>query len=250
MSILDDAEYDREKFCLGKLCKRGHDWQDSGKSLRNIKNHHCDDCRRFHEAANKEHLRSLRNQWKEENRERVVQQNRESYLRNRELVLSRGRQRYQENREEILAQTSAYQKTHQEQNRESTRRWKERNPGRQEAYYQANRERLLESGRRYYRLNKDKTLARKRRRRARKANATTITPTASAIRLLFERCNHRCVYCGCDRELALEHFISLYAGGTDCIGNLSIACKSCNSSKGTKDPYQWFQTRSTFSQKR
>lgn len=123
MSILDDAEYDREKFYIGSLCKRGHDWQDSGKSLRNIKNHHCDDCRRFHEAANKEHLKALRVQWRLDHPERTAEIAREGYLKNKEIVLERSHKRYQENREAILARGSAYQKAHREQSRERTRRW-------------------------------------------------------------------------------------------------------------------------------
>src|SRR6266478_5147716 len=37
--------FDAEKFRLGKLCKRGHDWQGSGKSLRYRKGD-CAECRK------------------------------------------------------------------------------------------------------------------------------------------------------------------------------------------------------------
>ena len=43
--LLAQAGIDTEKFKLGKLCKRGHDWEDTGKSLRYKKDCNCTACR-------------------------------------------------------------------------------------------------------------------------------------------------------------------------------------------------------------
>jgi hypothetical protein len=36
--------YDPERFYLGKLCPRAHDWNGTGKTLRRIKGNKCDPC--------------------------------------------------------------------------------------------------------------------------------------------------------------------------------------------------------------
>jgi hypothetical protein len=48
-----------------------------------------------------------------------------------------------------------------------------------------------------------------------------------------------CAYCGAGGTLEWEHIIPLAVGGPDTIDNLVRACRSCNASKGAKDPYQW-----------
>lgn len=40
-----------------------------------------------------------------------------------------------------------------------------------------------------------------------------------------------CHYCGSQDNLTTDHIVSVARGGTDCIGNLIPACKTCNSSK-------------------
>lgn len=43
--LLAQAGIDTEKFKLGKLCKRGHDWEGTGRSLRYKKDCNCTACR-------------------------------------------------------------------------------------------------------------------------------------------------------------------------------------------------------------
>ena len=45
MDILTNFRGDASNYYLGKLCKRRHDWQGTGESLRHISNHLCRDCR-------------------------------------------------------------------------------------------------------------------------------------------------------------------------------------------------------------
>lgn len=58
-------------------------------------------------------------------------------------------------------------------------------------------------------------------------------------RIMAER-EHVCAYCG-DRDgpLEVDHIIPRSAGGTNDPVNLTIACKSCNSSKGAKPLDVW-----------
>lgn len=50
----------------------------------------------------------------------------------------------------------------------------------------------------------------------------------------------RCVYCGAEDNLSLDHLIPRIKGGTDDVDNLVCSCRSCNSSKGKKDLMRWY----------
>ena len=53
---------------------------------------------------------------------------------------------------------------------------------------------------------------------------------------LLERENRTCAYCGKPRQvLNIEHIIPRAKGGSDRIGNLTIACVKCNTEKGSRD---------------
>lgn len=49
-----------------------------------------------------------------------------------------------------------------------------------------------------------------------------------------------CVYCGSVEPLQWEHVIPRSRGGPDTIDNLVLACRACNLSKATRDPYEWY----------
>ncbi|SIR88139.1 HNH endonuclease [Haladaptatus litoreus] len=50
-----------------------------------------------------------------------------------------------------------------------------------------------------------------------------------------------CIYCGEEGKTTFDHVIPLSNGGADTISNQVPACKSCNSSKGSKDVIEWHQ---------
>jgi hypothetical protein len=52
-----------------------------------------------------------------------------------------------------------------------------------------------------------------------------------------------CCYCGSDEHLAIDHLMPRAKGGADTGDNLVWACRSCNSSKGTKDVFEWLSSR-------
>ena len=52
-----------------------------------------------------------------------------------------------------------------------------------------------------------------------------------------------CAYCGATDNLSLDHLIPRLRGGEDAADNLVTACRSCNSSKGSRDLLEWAASR-------
>lgn len=63
-------------------------------------------------------------------------------------------------------------------------------------------------------------------------NRKTIPSNVRAI--IYARDGLRCVDCGTDQSLTVDHVIAVVNGGTDDIENLATRCRSCNSRKGAK----------------
>lgn len=55
-----------------------------------------------------------------------------------------------------------------------------------------------------------------------------------------------CNYCGSTINLALDHILPQKFGGKDDAENLILACRSCNSSKGSRDLMEWMAFRGCF----
>jgi hypothetical protein len=54
------------------------------------------------------------------------------------------------------------------------------------------------------------------------------------FRALLHKYNFKCVGCGTDENLTIDHIKPVSKGGSDDFNNLQILCKSCNSKKGAK----------------
>jgi hypothetical protein len=54
----------------------------------------------------------------------------------------------------------------------------------------------------------------------------------------------QCEYCGSQDALSWDHIIPQVKGGPDTAENHVRACKSCNSSKGSKGLYEWYGLKS------
>ncbi len=55
-----------------------------------------------------------------------------------------------------------------------------------------------------------------------------------------------CCYCGSTDNLCMDHMIPKTHGGTDNPENLVTACRSCNSSKGSRDMLEWMGRKGRF----
>ena len=105
-------------------------------------------------------------------------------------------------------------------------------------YYRRNKDRFKANGTRWIAKNPEKVAAMRHNRRAAGAEHMSDVVVAS----IHTRYGGFCVYCG-GPGTHIDHFIPIARGGTNAEGNLVEACKSCNSSKGSKEPFAWMMSK-------
>lgn len=121
-----------------------------------------------------------------------------------------------------------YRATHPERVAAKNRRWCQANPEKAAAY-----------AKQWAQEHPEKRAATQQRRRARKLGATIAPFDESQV---YERDGLQCVYCGSTDDLTLDHIVPLAGGGAHSIDNLTVACQSCNGSKGVKSLVTWLAT--------
>lgn len=98
--ILKERRVFSPNHYLGSLCKRGHEYQDTGKSLKRTTDGGCLKCRGIHGAIYqkkyKETINAKSRRWRESNKEKVAQINKRQYERNREALILRSKLRFGE----------------------------------------------------------------------------------------------------------------------------------------------------------
>jgi len=155
-------------------------------------------------------------------------------------------------RSECKACTAVYDKkwreAHREQHAASDKQYREANREKRAAYNKrwrdANPESVAAYGKRWRDANAEKCAAQQHCRRARKVAATV---EDFDIMEAWERDGYTCAYCGSTEDLTIDHIVPLSRGGAHSFDNLTVACGTCNNSKGAKKliEWMWWKTRMT-----
>lgn len=139
--------------------------------------------------------------------------------------------------------------------KKSSKAWSEANPHYAKQWRTSNEDRVRERRKQYTskvreqvaRWRKDNPAAAratKQRRRAALNGAFTSSTIKDDIRLVRDLF-HRCLKCGSDENLQLDHVVPISIGGDNAYWNFQILCRSCNSSKGNRSSADyrptWFQ---------
>jgi 5-methylcytosine-specific restriction endonuclease McrA len=83
-------------------------------------------------------------------------------------------------------------------------------------------------------------LRRRARRRARKLGALSEPYDLAA---LVAADGHRCAYCGDPADTTWpDHFVPISKGGDDTALNVVACCRSCNTSKNGRDPWEFIES--------
>jgi hypothetical protein len=183
----------------------------------------------------RERRRAYRREWARANRERIRAYKRQWARANTDRI--RGYRRA--HRDEIATYQNAYQAANRERLLETARiRSRNRTPEQRERaarWQKENRATVNVRYRRWYAVAaRDVHRTRAIRRRSRKLQAGACHTTQEWLEKL-ELFGHCCAYCGRDDvRLTRDHRIPLIRGGTNDIGNIVPACRSCNCSKGRR----------------
>lgn len=185
--------------------KRGYSktyYQDNRDRLRPI--------RKAWAEANAEHLSDYNKEWYAENREDYTQKRKAWRKAHPELVRRRTRRYYEANRDKILEERRRWKRAHADKIREQNRRWVE--------------------------ANRDKHNAKGARRRARVRGVQTVDFTPEQLALRWAYYGNKCWICR-GPATASDHVKPIAKGGAHMLSNLRPICKSCNSTKHCKWPF-------------
>lgn len=167
----------------------------------------CKVCVRKYHQANKEALSEYTRQWRAANPERATATT-ESWVR--------------KNPEKVYVTQRKYYLAHQEESRQRSRNWRT-----------VNRDKSRQTTSQWAKDNPTKRSAKDQRRRARKVGNGG-NYTAKEWEDLCELYDYRCLACGEQKPLTVDHVVPLSKGGTNDIDNIQPLCRNCNSIKHDK----------------
>jgi 5-methylcytosine-specific restriction endonuclease McrA len=219
-------------YFLGKLCKRGHQWETTGQSLRYVKRRECVECERERRATdeNKEIARkALKKHRETEKYQQTYADRRATSEHKAKMAIAQAKYGKTEYGKET--RKKAEQKHNQTDQRKASKKLREQN-------------RPVTDARRL-------SWKRKNAKRDRLKQGNSEFYTASDVAARWAIFDNSCAFCGkSDTVLTQDHFFPLNNGGSDAIWNLVPACFSCNSSKQDDAPEKWYRSRAFFNEDR
>lgn len=113
----------------------------------------------------------------------------------------------------------------------------------QELYRTNNREAYSGYAKRWGKSNPDKLNAIKRANKAKRRCSLEVGMARGMMGNWVKNQDKVCFYCGseCASNFQVDHFVPLTKGGAHLLGNLRIACKTCNLRKSAKLPNVWIE---------
>jgi 5-methylcytosine-specific restriction endonuclease McrA len=219
---MNNLTFDSSKYRLGPLCKRGHDWEGTGRSLKRITNRQCVQC----QAEQTKHDRKA-------NPEKYSERGKKFYAENRESVLERQARFKEENREHVLTrqrlQMQQYRKTDE---------------------FKAKRLEWLKQRRKVWGEissipeNIDEWLSNAistHKSRAKRVGVEHIEYSLEELKNRIFAFNGMCAYCKDLPVNTIDHFVPMSQGGMNALSNILPSCGCCNSSKGNDEPIEWYE---------
>jgi hypothetical protein len=269
-AILEQHGFNTSKFILGSICKKGHEFESTGKGLR----YRCGSGRYAGKPKDcAQCIEIQRTQWKKDNHDRYIENNKRYYHENRDRLLERSKACYQAHRQERIAYTAKWEKEYKARDPEGyaamrkkcdeNRRQKHRekiNEAKRKKYrestwkyyqdrYLANKEEHNKRSRDWKRANPEKHVAKERRRRARKSQNHCVHIPGDMLAAHLKAFDGKCAYCVSQEFSHWDHFIPICKGGPEALNNLLPACKRCNTSKNAQDPKEWYGKQAFYSSK-
>jgi len=139
VNLVKRKMFDSTKLYLGKICSQNHDYNNTGRSLRNRHNGLCPICEQHPQPTidkaelSREKKREKTRRYYRKNKEKIIEHKREYVNQNREKVLQKRKEYRENNKEKIARQRRIYRKANKKQLKKARR-----------LYYEKNRESILE----------------------------------------------------------------------------------------------------------
>jgi hypothetical protein len=151
-------------YKLGQVCKRGHDFNGEGFSIRNRKCSSCILCKALRVEKHKEKIAEQQKIHYQKNKERISEKGEQYYQENKEIICQRVSRYQEENIEAINLRRKQYRQENKEkiaQHREATtekrrmwkKQWDEKNREWRRTYRKNNNDRYALHTRKRYILN-------------------------------------------------------------------------------------------------
>lgn len=138
------------------------------------------------------------------------------------------------NRERINETIRLKRRENPEARRKSERAWTERNPDYHKQKYHRNRDLEIARRKTWSENNRSRDNANKQRYKARKINQMGFLPTGYEEIMLDVYGDLRCMRCGSDNKIHVDHIIPASKDGLWCLNNFQYLCAFCNVSKGNR----------------
>ena len=156
-----------------------------------------------------------------------------------------------EHKPEILAYEKRYRETHVLEIKMRGKRHREKYPEYSIKYREEHKEYIAKWHKENYKNNHGleyhTMMGQRRRSRMKELGHTLTIKQWKQIKIDF---NNKCAYCNRELPLNQEHFISVVNYGEYTVNNIIPSCKSCNSSKGIKDFFEWYPKHKYYSKRR
>lgn len=278
--------YDTEKFYLGTLCRRSHEWGSTGMSLRgSVKSvGDCIECRNSKEAERRNKRKQVRSSQFDGDHflgdlcvrshdHEGTNKSLRSVLTGMCIACSREKSRqyhreWKDKLKEVELINEKYYlgglcvKNHEHESTGRSLRLgstkgcveclkiieANRQPHRNE-YRKAQRKRFAQNNPEKARLG---YRIRSHKRRALVKGVLRETYTKQDLLKRLDLFDYKCAYCcvDLDEKYNWDHVVPIARGGSDALENLVPACSDCNLNKNAKDPLTWYKKQTFFSKKR
>lgn len=251
-----------------KICSRcdqekTYDKFHIDKNRSTYNSHMCKKCiaavkyKKYYQA-NREKKKAAAAEYRKNNIEKVRATARKKYRENPQKFLDKGKAHVARNTEKTKAYGQAYRAKNVEKLRVQSKAWRtlnaeklkakraayvKNNPEKvkatRRAYYFKHAEKFKAQSRNYRKNNPEIRRAQARKRRAQKAkvNENFTIAQAATTRSVF---NYRCFNCSSTENLTFDHHRPLIEGNPLEPGNATLLCLSCNSSKRSTPPEEFY----------
>lgn len=175
-----------------------------------------------------------------------------------DIAQKKGKEYYLKNKDKIIKHVTDWNKKNPDSKKRYYIKFAERIKQKSRDWAKNNKERINARNRKWRRLNPEKAkqfrekfiinnpekvkmIRRKtksKRRLILKGNSGAWGIPVSIQKEIFNR-DKKCVYCGKNIKLTIDHIVAVYNNGDNSYPNLVLCCNSCNWSKGTKDVFVW-----------